>query len=290
MITFASAFQAIFLGLIQGLTEFIPVSSSGHLEIVPALFGWNKPSTILILFAHLGTLVALIIFFRSDLWQYVQTLWTVIRRQPEAKKQHHQQNLKLIRNVAIATIPAAIIGVLINKFASFYNNFYDSGQYTQLAQLVTLIAMALVGFIFTISSDWFRSKKVPSEKLSWIKALLIGIAQVAAFIRGVSRSGITLLTGQAVGMSRVEAAKFTFLMSIPLIAATSVYGIYELTKLPPEQMHVELPYAILTMVSSGVFGWLAIRYLLDYLKNNSLQVFGWYRIAFALVAALLLFT
>lgn len=285
-----SIINATVLGIIQGLTEFIPVSSSGHLEVIPTIFGNDKPSTTLILFAHLGTLLALIWYFRETIWQYIQAFAGLFPKwQPQKTKTRKLQadSRRIVRNVIIASIPAGIIGLAVDQQVQ---NFYDSSSFGSIPILVTLIAMAVLGLVFILSDGWFKGKKLPLADLPWLRAGVVGTSQALAFIRGVSRSGISVIVGQFAGLSRVDAAKFSFLMSIPLITATSIIGIIDLVQLPTDQFNQQLPTAIAITISSAISGWLAIRFLLNYLEKNGLAIFGWYRIGFAVVAALLLFS
>lgn len=283
--------ELILIGITQGATEFIPVSSSGHLEIIPVLFGWDKPSTIIILFAHLGTLLALVYYFRKDLLQYAKSLFSFVKQRGTDLSAETKHDLRIIKLIVIATIPAGLLGLLASNLVE---SFYDSGNYTQISQLVTLVAIAALGVVFIGYDKLFTStgtskKRHEFEKLSWLRALIIGASQAIAFIRGTSRSGISLLVGQAAGLSRVEAAKFSFLISIPLITATSILGVAELFKLQGTELQDQLIQALIIMVAAFVSGLFAINYLIKYLSKNGLTAFGIYRILFALASAYLIF-
>lgn len=281
-----SILQSIVLGIVQGLTEFIPVSSSGHLDLLPKILGWTTPPTAYITFLHLGTLVALIFFFRKKLLKYAKALVKVLKR--DAQRTHEEsENLQIILNIVIASIPAGVIGFLFEKFIS---DFYDSAANTSSATLLTISAMATVGIIFLFVHKFFRVKKYDLGKLKYSKAFIIGISQTFAFIRGTSRSGITLITGQALGLKRVAAAEFAFLMSIPIITVTSLYGTYQLFHVPQEELDLILLPSLVGFLCSFLFGVLAIRFLINFLKSNSLVTFGLYRILFALFALLILFS
>lgn len=285
--------QIFILGALQGLTEFIPVSSSGHLEIVPKLLGWGQLSTNLMLFAHLGTLLALLIFFRKDLWQLVSSFFKALfTRLFKGKVEINKQdkiNLRLILLILLGAIPAAILGLLLNsQIESFYDQQIGSNE--RLVNLITLAAMAIVGILLVISSRPSKTKRVELHKFSPVKAIIVGFSQALAFIRGVSRSGITMLSGQALGLNRVDAARYSFLLSVPLLIGTSVLSILDLRDLTANELNQILPQAALITFSSFLFGFLAIRYLLNFLQKNSLAAFGWYRIIFAVIAAALLLT
>ncbi len=273
------AIQAIFLGIVQGLTEFIPVSSSGHLELIPALLGWTEVSTIFILFAHLGTLIALLAYFRTDLRQ----LFTLVIKNFAGKLDHNeQQEWRTWQKVAIATIPAGLAGLLLE-------NLIDQFYSQELSAFVTSFAMIIIGVTFLITEKLLKNKKHDLKKLSWSAAGIIVLYQIFALLRGVSRSGATILSGILLGLDRVSAARFSFMMSIPLITATSIYGVYKLAQLSETDLRLELVPGLLTMVTAAIFGFLAIRFLLGFLSQHTLRVFGWYRIIFGFCAIIILF-
>lgn len=277
---FFTLLQTIFLGVVQGLTEFIPISSSGHLYILPQILGWEAPSTILILFAHLGTLLALLVYFRQEIKQYLRVLFSWIKPQTT----NDTNTSKELINVILATIPAGIIGYLLQNYIT---GFYDQ-EANKLAIIITLIAFSGLGLVFILFDKIFKEGNKSIDKLPRFRSLLVGTAQALAFIRGTSRSGITLVAGQLANLSRVEAARFSFLMSIPLLTATSLLGITDLFRLPENEFLSLLPAAVIILLVSFVSGLVAIRFLLQYLQNNGLSIFGWYRIIFAIIVAFIL--
>lgn len=278
--------QTIALGIIQGLTEFIPVSSSGHLEVIPQLFNWQPLSTTLILFAHLGTLIAVLIYFRVKLLGFVKSMYYGAKSKIKKDKvpSEDQANLRLIALVLITSIPAGLFGLLLqDKIEEFY--IQSSGA--SLDILLTLLAMFALGLVFINMDRFPRAKKVDLEKLPYGKAVAIGLSQALALVRGVSRSGITLFTGELLGLNRVQAAELAFLMSIPLLLATSALGLWDLVKSPMDSA-IYVQAAIITGVSfaSGMF---AIRFMLNYLKKAGLKVFGYYRVFFVMICLLVIF-
>jgi undecaprenyl-diphosphatase len=276
--------QSIALGLIQGFTEFIPVSSSGHLQLIPQIFGWEHPSTTFILFLHIGTLLALVLYFRNRIWRYIQVIFTWIKNRGQLEMKAQRADIDVIKRVIIAVIPAGVLGIIFDKVIG---GFYDSTD-NAIPTLVTICAMAMFGVIFLFADKLFTGKKVSTDKLSIFKVLFIGLSQALAFVRGVSRSGITLISGQAMGLSRVDAAEFSFLISIPIITGTSILAVVDFLQLPSEQMQSDLLPSILGMLAAFISGYLAIRFLLDYLKHKGLALFGWYRILFAIACVMLL--
>ncbi len=274
--------QSIVLGVVQGLTEFIPVSSSGHTYLLPEVMGWTSPSTVFILFVHAGTLIALLVFFRKKIWRFIKAFFTFILRKPVSKEL--KQDQRILGRLVIATIPAAILGIIFEKFIS---GFYDNPN-SNTPFLLTIGALGLLGIVFIYSDKLLTRKKSGMEKLSIRNALLLGFSQALAFLRGVSRSGVTLLSGQVLGLTRVAAAEFSFLMGAIIITGTSILGVYELLQLPTEQIQAEAFMAIIGLLAAAISGYFAIRFMLNYLKNAGLSVFGWYRIAFAIITFLLI--
>lgn len=275
--------QSTFLGIVQGLTEFIPVSSSGHLQIIPDLFGWKNPSTTFILLAHIGTLLALLIYFRQDLWSFAVSIWKFIRNKGKVKHAD-QQNLNLIMKVILATIPAGLLGLLLEeRIDAFYT---DSGAFP-IPSVITAIAMLVLGIFFLFSEKIFTGRKGDLNKLSFPKAFVIGCLQVLAFLRGTSRSGITILTGEGVGLTRQAAARFSFLVSIPIMAATSLFAILDVVKSPEGLANNDLVTGVVALITAFIAGFIAIKFLLSYLQRNSLSVFGWYRIIFAVIVLII---
>jgi undecaprenyl-diphosphatase len=274
--------EAIVLGIVQGLTEFIPVSSSGHLAIIPYLFGWQTPSLIFDLALHAGTLVALIFYYRQKLWGIGQM---VINPEKRDSKQ-----IKVYRNVLIATVPAAIIGYIAQRVISqLYKS--DNAETLKVSIIYTACALIVVGILFLIADKVIRPKKVITlSEMTISKAVIIGIAQAVALFRGVSRSGITLLTGQLMGLKRVDAAEFSFLMSIPITTLTTIFGIRELLSLDAASIQVELVPAIVGATAAAISGFLAISYMLKFLRKHGLAQFGVYRIFLGVFVLLLILT
>ncbi|HEX5616748.1 MAG TPA: undecaprenyl-diphosphatase UppP [Acidimicrobiia bacterium] len=260
--------QAIVLGIVQGLTEFLPVSSSGHLVVVPAMLGWDDASLTFDLVLHLGTLVAVVAAYRSDLLDLARGLFG---RGPDPETAR-----RLVLLLAIGTVPAALAGAL---FASTFEDTFDDALWT-CAQLVVTGGI-LVG-AEALERRW-RSRDV-SVGLTPANAAAIGVAQAAAILPGISRSGATIATGLAFGIERAVVARFSFLMSIPIIAGAI------LTKVPDVTSgEFELTASVAAgFVAAAVSGWLAIEVFLRYLRSHSLRPFAIYLFVFAPVAALII--
>jgi len=266
--------EAILLGLIQGITEFIPVSSSGHLVIIPELFNLNAESTAFDVFIHGGTLLSLLIIYRKKIWNILTSL-----------KEKNTQKLSI--NIIIATIPAAIIGFLYQKYLD-----------DQLKSVYLTAAMlTIVGIVFILTDFWMKQKesKVNStagsanpsnnfksyESLNWKNAAVIGLMQPLAFLRGTSRSGITILAGVSQRMDLKNAVDFSFLMSIPIIAGAFVFETLNIIKDGAGgESGVHLAVGFITAFISGL---LAINFMLKFVNRMGLKWFGIYRLTLSLL-------
>jgi len=252
--------QSVFMGIIQGLTEFLPISSSGHLFAVPWLFGWKDFGLSFDVSLHLGTLVAVVVYFWPD-WMDILRKW----RQP------------LLWLLLLGCLPAAITGFL----------FEDKIEALFRAPLFVGIFMIFMGLLL-----WFAEvigkKNRDLKEINLADSLIIGFSQVLALMPGVSRSGITMTAGLFSGMTRETAARFSFLLSTPIILGA---GLYKLRHVFAGGMAVnELQIFFVGMLSSALVGFLAIKYLLKYLQSHTFYVFVWYRIFFgSLILAVVLF-
>jgi undecaprenyl-diphosphatase len=262
--------QALVMGIVQGLTEFLPVSSSGHLIIVPALLGWTDPFINSLEFSvmlHIGTLVALLIFFRSDWLRLVPAGLAALRD----RSFRDDPDRRLAWLIAAATIPAIVAGVLFNDIIE--NNVRQIG----------LVALMLVvgGAILWLAEHNGTQTRALSD-LSVRAALGIGAAQAIALVPGISRSGISIAAGLFAGLDRESAARFSFLMATPV---TALAAIYEGRKLLTGEAGVTIAAVplIVGMVASLLAGLVAIRVLLRFVRSHSTDVFVAYRIVLAAV-------
>lgn len=250
--------QAIALGIIQGLSEFLPISSSAHLALAPWLFGWEDPGLAFDVALHLGTLIALLWYFRTEWAALVRAAFGIVTtgrvETPEKRR---------VVYLIIATIPGAIGGYLLQEQAA---TAFRSPQ---------LIAIALIamGVVLWLVDKLVGQARVLGE-MRWIDALLIGLSQVIALIPGVSRSGSTITTGRGLRFDRESAAEFSFLMSMPIIAAAIV------VEGPKALAEGGLTNEIMSgIVASAVSGWLAISILMRYVSRHSYGIFAFYRVA-----------
>jgi len=255
--------QAIILGLIQGLTEFIPISSSGHL-IIAQVFLSGASDHLFLEFINMGTLLALLVFFRQRIITIIKDIF--VRR-----------NYRLARNIVITSIPAGIIGFMSAKFIET-NAFFGS--------LVTVaIALGIVGTVMVLVEKLPHAAPVKDgEHLTGWRALIIGLAQTFALIPGVSRSGATILSARFMGLKPAEAAEYSFLASIPIML-----GVTAKTFLSDHAyLSQHLGSLMVSNLIAFISGMIAIGFLMRYLQKHSLAVFGWYRIGLAVVLGVVL--
>jgi undecaprenyl-diphosphatase len=251
----------IILGLVQGLTEFLPVSSSGHLVIIPAMLGWSEPPLGLTVMLHMGTLVALLIYFRLEI---IGLVLGVLGQGPDPAASR-----RIVRFLVIGTIPAVIAGL---AFSGFFEHAFERPYESSIELVIT--ALILMG------TEKF-GERVVRHPLDDRRAAAIGVAQAVAILPGISRSGSTIGAGLLAGLSREEATRFSFLLSIPAIAGA---GVLDLAK---GELTVTGASLTGTLVS-GVVGYLSIAYLLRFVRTHSLAVFAWYLFAIGPISALVI--
>jgi undecaprenyl-diphosphatase len=245
--------ESIILGLIQGLTEFIPVSSSGHL-VIAQIFLSGASDHLFLQFIDIGTTIALIVFFRKKLWHIIKDVFV-------------NRNYRLALNIIITAIPAGVVGLALSSLiekSSFFGSI-----------VVVATALTLVGIVMIIVDKLPHAKPVNKlENLPRRRALAIGIAQVFALIPGVSRSGSTIIAGRLAGFDAAQAAEYSFLVSIPIM-----FGVCLKTMVSD---HAYLSAHLGTLFVSNLFafiaGMFAVGFLMRYLARHSLAVFGWYRV------------
>jgi undecaprenyl-diphosphatase len=268
--------QAIVIGIVQGLTEFLPISSSAHLILVPQVLGWDDAflnSAEFDVMLHMGTLAALLAYFWRDLWRYFTAGLAALRD----RRIGDDPNRKLALLLAVSVIPAALIGVLLEDFIdTFFRT--DNGP-------LYVCALLVVGAIVLFVAERAARHVKKMEELRVGEALGIGLAQALALFPGISRSGITIAAGLFLGLERAAAARFAFLMGTPIIAGA---GIWKMRELIGADALVFDPVVLLAgVVASAVSGLLAIWFLLRYLQNNNTDIFVIYRLGAAAVFAAL---
>jgi undecaprenyl-diphosphatase len=261
-------FQALVLGLLQGLAEFLPISSSAHLSIAPWLFHWPDPGLSFDVALHFGTLIAVIWYFRGEWMSLLRAAWQiVITRKIVTVEQ------KRAAFIVIATIPGGIFGFLLaDKAETAFRN-----------PALTASALIVLGILLWLADRLARVDK-PITHMRWTDAVLIGIAQVFALVPGVSRSGSTITAGRALGFDRNGAAAFSFMLSMPIIAAAVVL------KVPHVMRDSGLTLPLLVGVAaSAISGWLAISVLLKYVSRHSYGVFALYRVVLGAIVLAIYF-
>jgi undecaprenyl-diphosphatase len=263
-------FQAFILGMVQGLGEFLPISSSAHLILVPWVFRWRDPGLGFDVALHLGTLAAVLVYFRHDVKLLICGFWNSLFR--STRDLQNDLNQKMAWLLAVASVPGAVIGKLLEEKAEtvFRNPF--------------LIAVTLTGFgLVLFLADRFGRKQKKMEAVQLWDAILIGLSQALAIIPGISRSGSTIAAGLGLGFHREDAARFSFLMSIPIILGA---GLAHARHLGADVGVVELSVGF---HASAVFGFLSIRYLLRYVARKNFNIFVWYRLAVSAMILILIY-
>jgi undecaprenyl-diphosphatase len=274
--------QAAIIGLLQGLTEFIPVSSSAHLELAPWIFGWEEDELIGSLafdvFLHLGTLVALLVYFARDWVRYLKAAWASVRE----RRIGADADRRIAWLLMAATIPAAVIGFALEDFIG--DTFHSDSDAARLA----IAGFLVVGGLLLWLADRLGRRTRELEQISAPAALTIGFSQALALLPGISRSGATLTTGLALGLTREAAARFSFLLATPITLGAGLYGSRRL--LTESHTGVEWLAIAVGFAVAAASGMVAIGFLLSWLRRRSVTVFTLYRIAFAGLIVVLVFT
>ena len=262
--------QAIVMGIVQGLTEFLPVSSSGHLIIVPALAGWNDPFLNSLAFSvmlHIGTLAALLLYFQSDWRRLIPAGLAALRD----RSLDGDGDRRLAWLIAVATIPALMFGLLLNDLVE-----------TRFREVGLVAVMLVVGGAILWLADRRGSRRLLEVDLTFPKALAIGGAQALALVPGISRSGISISAGLFAGLDRQSAARFSFLMATPVTAAAAAYETFKVVR-GDFGLGIEAGPLVVGMVASLISGLVAIAVLLRFLRTRSTNIFVAYRIVVAAI-------
>lgn len=258
--------RAIILGIVQGATEFIPVSSSGHLVIIPWLLGWPHSSLLFDAIVHWGTLVAILLFFWRDFWEMfvagIQSIFKLSLADPMAR---------LAWFIVIGSIPAAVFGLL---FKDFIESLFEGEIAPLIAGVSLLITAALLSGSELMTRRLDNRREV--DEMSWADAIFIGIAQVLALLPGVSRSGSTIAAGLSRGITREAAARFSFLLGTPAFLGAGLLQIGDALAEDPSVLTAQAPVLIAGFVVSAITGFASIRFMLNYLKEHNLYLFATY--------------
>jgi undecaprenyl-diphosphatase len=259
-------FQAVIYGIIQGAGEFLPISSSGHLIAVPKLLGWADHGLEFDIALHWGTLFAVLVYFWHD--------WTLLIR--SGIRGTGTRDGKMFWYLIAATIPGAVIGYLLDDIVEVY--FRNVGLVG-----ISLIVMGMILYI----CDRYGRQKVDLRQMTFGQSLWIGFSQALAIIPGVSRSGSTISCARVLGLDRVSAARFSFLLSTPIIIGSAVIP---LKKIYYAGLSVPLVNFVVGMITAAIVGLLCIKFFLQYLKKADLVIFVWYRFVFGAILLLFYYT
>ena len=259
-----SILQALILGLVQGATEFIPVSSSGHLVLVPWLLGWPAPSLAFDTMVHWGTMVAVVAYFWRT-WRLLLSSWL----RALVRWDWGDPLARLTWLLIIGTIPAAVIGFFLEDW---FESLFGQPVWVSLFLLGTAVILVLSEWLGRLSFAAGGARQM--DTMGWPHALLIGLGQAAAIAPGISRSGVTMALGLAGGIQRPDAARFSFLLSTPIILGA---GLRQLARLSSEpDALAQIPVLAIGFVVAAVSGYLCIRVLLRYLQRGRLYPFAIY--------------
>ena len=263
--------QALILGIVQGLTELLPISSSAHLNLFPWLFNWGEMSPSFDVALHIGTLFAILVFFFKDWVQLIKGGYNQV-----AKKQKSTEG-KIFWYIVIATIPAGILSLILDKISEkMIESLAGTFKVEQIFIEMIMIAIALIvmGIILYIVDKKSKSN-VEYKDITLKQSVLISVSQaIAAAFPGVSRSGITMTVGRKLGIDRESVAKYSFLLSTPIVAAAALY----------EMKHFVFDLSFLVgVITSFIVGLFVIKFLLNYLKKGSFKIFTVYRVILGIV-------
>jgi undecaprenyl-diphosphatase len=258
--------EAIFLGIIQGASEFLPISSSGHMILVPTIFGLDAPNLTVVAIAHIGTLLAVLIYFWRDLWAIAGgVLAGLQQRQPLGSTE-----ARLGWFIVVGTIPAAVLGLTLEDY---FDSIFGTPLFAAGFLLVTAVLL--------VAGERMLSGHKTPAKMGWTDAILIGCFQALALLPGISRSGSTIVGGLWRGLDRPTAARFSFLLSIPATAGVGLLKTIEVARAP--DLAAVLPGLIACFVAAGIVGYACIHFLMEWLKKRSLYGFAIYTASFGLI-------
>jgi undecaprenyl-diphosphatase len=267
--------EAIVIGVVQGLTEFLPISSSAHLILIPRVLGWNEAfinSAEFVVMLHMGTLAALLLYFWRDVLDLIAAGWEALRERSLAGDPTRKLALVLLLSI----IPAAVVGFLLEDWIESF--FRDA--------ILIIPLVLVVGALILWLAERFGTRERDLDHVDYGDAALIGIAQALALFPGISRSGITLSAGLFRGLTRESAARFAFLMGIPIIAGAGLWKMRSIVTGGSGDVHVDALLA--GVIAAALSGWLAIGFLLRYLRTHSTGIFIAYRLIAAAVFLVLL--
>ena len=263
--------EAFILGLVQGATEFLPISSSGHLVLVPAVLNWDAPSLVFDTTVHLATLVAVIAVLWRDIRDLIIAWWRgLVYRQPLKTTES-----RIAWWLILASVPAILVGFLLEEtFKSLFLDPRAVGAFLLITALLLIMAELIGRRIRNLSN------------ITWVDSILIGIGQAAAIAPGISRSGATMSVGMFCGLTREAAARFSFILSIPIIAGAGLTQLFDLVRYG--SFSAEAPSLLIGFTAAAICGYISVRWLLAYLKKRPLYPFAIYCIIAGVLAIIFL--
>ena len=260
-----SLLEAIVLGIVQGLTEFLPISSTGHLRVVPAFVGWPDPGAAFTAITQLGTMLAVVIYFRADLLRIART-WLRSLREPRLRS---ELDARMGWYLIVATIPIAIFGLAFeDQIETGARNLYLIGG-----------ALIVLG-LFLLLAEEVGTRTRGLERVGRRDAIVVGLAQALALVPGVSRSGATITAGLFLGLERETAARFSFLLSVPAVVLS---GLFQAVSLVEEPGDTGVAALLVATLFAFIAGYAAIAFLLRFLVTHTTKVFVVYRVALGIV-------
>ncbi len=266
-----ACWHAIVLGLVQGLTEFLPISSTAHLKVVPVLLGWGDPGVAFTAVIQLGSIAAVLAYFRQDLLEVVQGVARAFRH-----GQWRDPSARLGVAIVLGTVPIVLAGLALKHFVPDY-------EHSSLRSLTSIAIVSIVMALLLAAAEWIGSRRRRLQQVTPRDGLLVGLAQALALVPGVSRSGSTLTASLFDGWQRADAARFSFLLGIPAITLAGLVEVKDAIAMPANGGLIPMLVGVLT---AGVVSWMAIAWLLRFLQRHSTWVFVAYRLLFGLVLLL----
>jgi undecaprenyl-diphosphatase len=271
--------KSIVLGLIQGLTEFFPVSSSGHLVIFPYFFKWEAPSVFFAVILHFATLISLITVLYKEIWLIIRNFFSGIF----IKKYRKDPNFKLAVYIIISSIPAALAGYFLNDYLE---SFFSRPVYVSFFLIVTAAILILSEYFGNRYERKYIAGKKEAKKINWIIALAVGIGQAVAILPGISRSGTTISSARIFGIKRSEAVRFSFLISIPVIFGSFVFELAKAAK-NSDVLISNDAISIISIIAGFIVayftGLFAINFLTRFSEKRNLNIFAVYCILLAII-------
>ncbi len=263
-----TVWRAIVIGVVQGLTEFLPISSTAHVKVVPVLLGWGDPGVSFTAVIQLGSVAAILWYFWDDLSSVTMNFLKAF-----SKRDYHSSDFRLGLGIALGTVPIVVAGLFIKLFVPGYDE--SIVRSTGAIAITSIVMAALLGL-----AEMIGSRKRDFSKLTMNDGIGVGLAQMLALVPGVSRSGSTLTAGLFLGLKRETAARFSFLLGMPAILLS---GLVSLTDVIGSNSAVGIVPLLGGLLAAVVSSYLAIAWLIEFLKKHSTWVFVWYRLAFGAV-------